>query len=45
MRCVVAFHLHPKQTPLNNLWLAMLNRMDIDVARLGDSSGALRNLS
>lgn len=33
-----------KETPLNNLWLAMLNRMEIDVAQLGDSSGELPNL-
>lgn len=36
---------YPKETPLNNLWLAMLDRMDIDVAKLGDSSGALSGLS
>ena len=36
---------YPKETPLNNLWLSLLNRMDVDVARLGDSSGALSNLS
>ena len=31
----------PKETPLNNLWLAMLNRMEIDVEKLGDSTGTL----
>lgn len=36
---------YAKETPLNNLWLSMLNRMDVDVAQLGDSSGALRGLS
>ncbi len=36
---------YAKETPLNNLWLAMLNRMDINVAKLGDSSGALPNLT
>ncbi|MEO8497954.1 MAG: DUF1552 domain-containing protein [Planctomycetota bacterium] len=35
---------YAKETPLNNLWLAMLNRMEIDVAQLGDSSGELANL-
>jgi len=34
----------PKETPLNNLWLSMLNRMDINIDRLGDSTGALVNL-
>jgi hypothetical protein len=34
----------PKETPLNNLWLAMLNRMDVTVEKLGDSTGALSNL-
>jgi hypothetical protein len=33
-----------KETPLNNLWLSMLNRMDINIDRLGDSTGALANL-
>ncbi len=32
---------YPKETPLNNLWLAMLNRMDVDIAKLGDSNGEL----
>ncbi len=36
---------YPKETPLNNLWLAMLNRLDIDIAQLGDSSSVLSNLS
>lgn len=36
---------YPKETPLNNLWLAMLNRMDVEIAQLGDSTGELRNLS
>ena len=30
---------YPKETPLNNLWLSMLNRMDVDLAKLGDSTG------
>ncbi len=33
-----------KETPLSNLWLSMLNRMDVDVAKLGDSSGELSGL-
>ena len=36
---------YPKETPLNNLWLSMLNRMDVDLARLGDSTGSLSALS
>ncbi|MCW5560081.1 MAG: DUF1552 domain-containing protein, partial [Verrucomicrobiae bacterium] len=43
--------LHPgrhtvfaKETPLNNLWLALLNRMDISVHQLGDSTGELRDI-
>ncbi len=36
---------YPKETPLNNLWLGMLNRMQIDVAQLGDSTGTLPGLS
>lgn len=35
---------YPKETPLNNLWLAMLNRMDVEIAQLGDSTGELPNL-
>jgi len=33
-----------KDTPLNNLWLSMLNRMQIDIAQLGDSTGSLTKL-
>ena len=36
---------YPKETPLNNLWLSMLNRMDVEVAQLGDSTGSLSDLS
>ena len=36
---------YPKETPLNNLWLSMLNRMDVEVAQLGDSTGSLSGLS
>ncbi len=31
----------PKDTPLNNLWLALLQRMDAKMDRLGDSTGVL----
>lgn len=36
---------YPKETPLNNLWLAMLDRMSIKVQKLGDSTGALPGLN
>lgn len=35
----------PKETPLNNLWISMLNRMEIDVRQLGDSTGELPHLA
>ena len=35
---------YPKETPLNNLWLAMLDRMSVDVDTLGDSTGTLPGL-
>ena len=35
----------PKDTPVNNLWLAMLNRMDVKMQQLGDSSGELPGLA
>ena len=34
----------PKETPLNNLFLSMLDRMDAGVESLGDSSGRLKSL-
>lgn len=34
----------PGETPLNNLWLSMLNRMEISVQQLGDSTGELKSL-
>lgn len=34
-----------RETPISNLWLSMLNRMDIRVAKLGDSTGELPGLS
>jgi hypothetical protein len=33
---------YAKETPLSNLWLAMLDRMDVKLAGLGDSTGALK---
>ncbi|RKU25248.1 hypothetical protein C6497_16240 [Candidatus Poribacteria bacterium] len=36
---------YPKETPLNNLWLSLLNRMDVNMQRLGDSTGSLKDLS
>ena len=33
-----------KETPLNNLWMSMLNRMDVTVEKLGDSTGSLPEL-
>ncbi len=33
------------ETPLNNLWLGMLNRMDLKIHQLGDSTGELKNLA
>jgi hypothetical protein len=30
-----------KETPLNNLWLAMLQRAGVKQASLGDSTGVL----
>lgn len=35
---------YAKETPLNNLWLAMLDRASIKMQRLGDSTGALKGL-
>jgi hypothetical protein len=28
-----------KETPLNHLWMSMLNRMDVTVKKLGESAG------
>jgi Protein of unknown function (DUF1552) len=36
--------VYSKETPLNNLWLSLLNRMDISVQHLGDSTGELKNI-
>ena len=35
---------YPAGTPLNNLWLSMLERVDVRVPFLGDSTGSLRGL-
>jgi len=37
--------IYPKDTPLNNLWLSMLNRMEIKTQQLGDSTGELTKLA
>ncbi len=36
--------IYPKETPLNNLWVSMLNRMEVNLDRLGDSTGTLSGL-
>ncbi|MEQ8787756.1 MAG: DUF1552 domain-containing protein [Pirellulaceae bacterium] len=36
---------YPKDTPLANLWLSLLERMDVRLPFLGDSTGALQGLS
>jgi hypothetical protein len=36
---------YPSETPLNNLWVSLLDRMDVQVASLGDSNGALKGLA
>ncbi|MCO6457538.1 MAG: DUF1552 domain-containing protein [Pirellulaceae bacterium] len=36
---------YPNETPLANLWLAMLDRVDIEMHQLGDSTGALPGLA
>ena len=35
---------YPKETPLNNLWLSLLERVDVAVPFLGDSTGSLTGL-
>ena len=35
---------YAKDTPLNNLWLSMLERVDVRVRFVGDSTGSLRGL-
>ncbi len=36
---------YARNTPLNNLWLSMLDRLGTSVDRLGDSTGRLANLA
>ena len=36
---------YARNTPVNNLWLAMLERMDVRVKELGDSTGVLQDLA
>ena len=36
---------YPKETPLNNLWLSMLSRMNTEVNPFGDGTGELADLS
>lgn len=36
---------YPKETPLNNLWLALLERIECRIDKLGDSTGVLTGLS
>ncbi len=35
----------PKETPINNLWLSLLDRMGVHLEQLGDSTGHLAGLS
>jgi hypothetical protein len=35
---------YPKDTPLNNLFLSLLDRMDSGIDQLGDSTGRLKGL-
>jgi len=36
---------YEKRTPLNNLFLSLLERMDVQIDRLGDSTGKLDRLT
>lgn len=36
---------YPEETPLNNLFLSMMERMNVPVTSFGDSTGTLRGLS
>lgn len=36
---------YEQQTPLNNLWVSLLNRMDIRDVQFGDSTGELKKLA
>ena len=35
----------PREVPLNNLWIAMLDRMNMNVQKFGDSTGSLTGLA
>jgi hypothetical protein len=35
---------YPQDTPLNNLWLSMLDRLEVKTEKLGDSTGRLQML-
>lgn len=35
---------YPTETPVNNLWLALMDRMGTPADRLGDSTGKLPRL-
>ena len=35
----------PKETPVNNLWLSLLERMGVSIETLGDSTGKLEGLT
>ncbi len=37
--------VYPKNTPLNNLWVSMLDRMKLDVKKFGDSTSNLPELA
>ncbi len=36
---------YPAETPMNNLYLSLLDRVGVDVEQMGDSTGKLRGLS
>ena len=36
---------YPKETPLNNLWMAMLDRFGAPTQKLGDGTGPLEGLA
>ncbi|MDB5339072.1 MAG: hypothetical protein JWN70_4691 [Planctomycetaceae bacterium] len=36
---------YTNETPLNNLWVSMLNRMEVDLTQIGDSTGGLLHLT
>jgi len=36
---------YPRETPISNLWLSMLDRVEVSLEKLGDSTGALPDLT